>query len=169
MIASCDTFNDLQVRTNRNSSFTRERVLKFTSLLVHEMKHRGCLTPYSPGAILPKMKLPPSNESNVSLEIYACKILFACAILELHNDDCAILEGELECARDILDYIHSLYKIASSTEQSRERDFYKRDIVPVYTSYAQHMYATHKSNEREIQQEQALSGAGASVSVSASE
>lgn len=119
------------------------------------MKNRGCPEPYSPGVILSKMKLPPSNECNISLEIYACKILFACAILELHNDGYVILEEELKCARDILTYIQDLYNIAisppASTESYPERDFYRRDIVPVYTSYAQHMYTTYKSNEREIQ------------------
>ena len=147
MISSCDTFNDLQNLTTRTApSFTRERVIKFSILLVHVMKRRGCPTPYSPGVILEQMKLPPPNEYNLSLEIYACKILFACAILELNQENCAIMEGELECARDILTYIQDLYNIAVSpcTHKEPARIFYKRDIIPVFTPYAQYMYTLFK-------------------------
>jgi len=105
------------------------------------------------------MKLPPSNECNVSLEIYACKILFACAILELHSEENAIMEDELECAHNILHHIHGLYEIARS---SRERNFYKRDIIPVFTPYARHMYASFEHDKSSTIEEEdhgeALSG-----------
>ena len=75
------------------------------------------------------------------------------------------MEGELKCARDILTYIHDLYNIAvsPSSEPSREQTFYKRDIVPVFTPYARHMYTSYEFDVTTTHQDStydAVSGSG---------
>ena len=115
------------------------------------------------------MELPPSNECNMCLEIYACKILFACAILELHMGGGLVVEDELECAQNILHHIRNLYDITvspspSATGMSRERGFYKRDVVPVFPPYARHMYTLYENNMIRVENKDvdmgAVSGAG---------
>lgn len=174
---TCETFRILQDRVNRKKDcvFTRERILKFTLFLVQEMTMRACENPFSPRTIYKQMTLPPSNETNLSLEIYAFQILFACAILELKMEDLGVTEEELSCALIMLRDIQERYNIANPSLDStrdqyalgedleRIRNFYKRDILPVFTPYARTMYSNYKmSTRKNIEREiNANSGAGA--------
>jgi hypothetical protein len=121
------------------TDFTKDHILAFCTSLKDLMRSRECDTPEYLYKTLTQMTLPRANEVNVSLQVYACNLLFACAIAELTSKNLYVSEQERECACEMLAQITRKYKIAIGqvpTDDERTRSFYKRDILPVFGPFA---------------------------------
>lgn len=136
--STCDTYS--MIESSSHAEFTRDVILNFTKGLRVFMNSRKCEPVNSLPHVLPHMKLPPSNEVNVSLQVYACKILFAIGIFELRNKKCIVKDDEYQMAKDIAFDILKKYNIAMGIiplgdKDPRSRSFNKRDILPIVTEY----------------------------------
>jgi hypothetical protein len=129
------------IESSSHSEFTRDMILNFTRGLRIFMNSRKCEPIDSLPRVLPHMKLPPSNNVNISLQVYACQILFAIGVFELRDKGCVVGDDELQMAKEIAFDMTRKYNLAIGISplgdtDPRARSYYKRDLIPVMTAYA---------------------------------
>ena len=139
-LSTCNTYR--MIESSSHSEFTRDVILNFTKGLRVFMNSRKCESVDSLPRVLPYMKLPPSNEVNKSLQVYACKILFVIGVFELRDKGCVVGDDELQTAREIAFDLTRKYNIAMGISplgdtDPRARSYYKRDLIPVMPAYVQ--------------------------------